>query len=220
MEKSKAAKKRKKAVLVSPSTKTAEFPITPNPAITFPNTTNGYSKLNLDDQRLLELRKTIGLLFMLTKIPPQPLENPRASIADEARAAAKGTLTLAEEERLAGIFAFLASTSNDPRKVAALCLEESLDHKALILKLAANHGDLIHTKLGFEDIARTLRAAHEGGCGLRSFRRGQEDLPLQLTSCRIPTRFARSPCGNNRIHEPESYSLSSSIQSCKMAVQF
>jgi hypothetical protein len=150
-----------------------KFLTTPNPAIAFPNSMNGYSKLYLDDQRLLELRKAIGLLFMLTEIPPQPPENPIAAlIADKARAAAKGTLTLAEEERLAGVFAFLASTSNDPRKVAALCLEESLDHKALVLKLAANHGDLIHTKLGFEDIAQTLRAAHEGGYGLRSFRRG------------------------------------------------
>jgi hypothetical protein len=161
-----------------------KFPTTPNPAIAFPNAMNGYSKLYLDDQRLLELRKAIGLLFMLTEIPPQPPENPIAAfVADEARAAAKGTLTLAEEERLAGVFAFLASTSNDPRKVAALCLEESLDHKVLILKLAANHGDLIHTKLCFEDIAQTLRAAHEGGYGLRSFRRGQENLHLQLTSC-------------------------------------
>jgi hypothetical protein len=109
---------------------------------------------------------------MLTEIPTQPPENPIvASITDESRAATKRTLTFAEEQRLAGVFAFLASTSNDPRKVAALCLEESLDHKALILKLAANHGNLIPTKLGFEDIARTLRAAHEGGYGLRSFRR-------------------------------------------------
>jgi hypothetical protein len=156
-----------------------KFPTTPNPAIAFPNTTNGYSKLYLDDQRLLELRKAIGLLFMLTEIPPQPPENPIAAfIPDEARPAAKRTLTLAEEERLAGIFAFLASTSDDPRKVAALCLEESLDHKALILKLAANHGDLMRTKLGFEDIAQTLRAAREGEYAPR----GQEDLHLQLTS--------------------------------------
>jgi hypothetical protein len=157
----------------------SKFPTTPNPAIAFPNTRNGYSKLYLDDQRLLELRKAIGLLFMLTEMPPQPPEDPIvASIGDGTRAAAKGTLTLAEEERLAGVFAFLASTSNDPRKVAALCLEESLDHKALTLKLAANHGDLIHTKLGFEVIAQTLRAAHEGGYGPRSFRKGHEDLHL------------------------------------------
>jgi hypothetical protein len=149
-----------------------KLPITPKPAIAFPSTTNEYSKLCFDDQRLLELRKAIGLLFMLTEVPTRPPENPTAaSIADEAHAATKRTLTLVEEERLAGVFAFLASTSNDPRKVAALCLEESLDHKSLILKLAANHGDLTHTKLGFEDIARTLKAAHEGGCGLRSFHR-------------------------------------------------
>jgi hypothetical protein len=149
-----------------------KLPITPDLAIASSSTTNGYSKLRFNDQCLLELRKAISLLFMLTEIPTQPPENPTvASIADEAHAAAKRTLTLAEEERLVGVFTFLASTSNDPRKVAALCLEESLDHKALILKLAANHGDLIRTKLGFEDIAQTLKAAHEGGCGLRNFHR-------------------------------------------------
>ena len=145
----------------------ATLAINPSPRIPFPSTTNGYSKPYLDDHRLLELRKAIGLLFMLTEIPPQPPKTPiPASIADQARAAARRTLTLAEEERLVGVFAFLASRSKDPRKVAALCLEESSDHKALIIKLAANHGDLAPTKLGFEDIARILRVAHEG-----SFRR-------------------------------------------------
>jgi hypothetical protein len=149
-----------------------KLPITPDPAIAFPSTTNGCSKLCFDDKCLLELRKAISLLFILTEIPAQPPENPTAAFkVGEAHAVAKRTLTLVEEERLVGVFAFLGSTSNDPRKVAALCLEESLDNKALILKLAANHGDLIRTKLGFEDIAQTLKAAHEGRCGLRSFHR-------------------------------------------------
>lgn len=49
----------------------------------------------------------------------------------------KETLTLAEEERLAGIFAFLASTSNDHRKVAALCL-----HKANIGRVKNTEKDM------------------------------------------------------------------------------
>ena len=142
----------------------ARLAITPRPALPFPSTTKRYSNPYLDDQRLLELRKVICLLFMLTEMPPRPSGNPTpASIADEARVAVRRTLTLAEEERLAGVFAFLASRSHDPRKIAALCLEESADHNELVIKLAANHGDLIRTKLGFEDIARILRAAHEGG---------------------------------------------------------
>jgi hypothetical protein len=144
-----------------------KLPITPNPASAFLSTTNAHPKLCLDDQRLLELRKGISLLFLLTETPTQPPEIPVvAPITDYTRALAKRTFTLAEEERLTGVFAFLASTSDDPRKVAALCLEESLDHQALILKLAANHGDLISTKLCFEDVARILKAAHEGGYDL------------------------------------------------------
>ena len=117
--------------------------------------------------QLLDMRKAIGLLFMLTEMPPQPPEIPiPRSMADEARDGPGRILTIAEEGKLAGVLAFLASTSNDPRKVAALCLEESSDHKVLTIKLAANHGDLIRTKLHFEDIVRILEAVREGRLGL------------------------------------------------------
>jgi hypothetical protein len=154
------------------NTKTcARFDIAQNAAIPFSSTTNRYSKFYLDDQRLLELRKAISLLFMLNEIPPQLAENPKpAPVADKAHAPARRALTLAEEERLAGVFVFLASTSTDPRKVTALCLEESSDHRALTIKLAANHGDLTDTKLHFENIARILSAAREGGFFLQRFR--------------------------------------------------
>jgi hypothetical protein len=192
----------------------------PGPRYPFSSTTNGCSKFRLDDQQLLELRKAIGLLFMLTEIPPQLAENSiPASIADKARAPARRALTLAEEERLAGVFVFLASTSNDPRKVAALCLEESPDNGALTIKLAANHGDLTDTKLRFEDIARILRAAHEGGSFFNASAMTKGPSSAAHIIYRITTRFVGSSFGNNHIHEPESYSLSSSVQSCKVAVQ-
>lgn len=95
-------------------------------------------------------------------MPPKPPGIPiPVSTHNETRAATGRILTRAEEERLAGVFTFLASASNDPRKVSALCLEESSDPSVLTIKLAANHGGLIQTKLHFEDVAQILKAVHE-----------------------------------------------------------
>jgi hypothetical protein len=111
----------------------------------------------------LDLRQSIGLLFMLNETPQEASLNeiPVYLRQGDNQSIARA-LTLSQEKELAGIFAFLAAMSDDPRKVAALCLEESLDHSALSIKVAANHGDLMQTKDGLEKIARILKTCHEG----------------------------------------------------------
>src|SRR5436190_11949796 len=102
------------------------------------------------------LREAISLLYKLNNTPEPPTEN---SIDDYIRrnAASQGRLlTLVKEKQLVETFAFLASSSDDPRKVTSLCIEENPDQRGLTINLAANRGDLSHVKQGFENMARIL----------------------------------------------------------------
>ena len=60
-------------------------------------------------------------------------------------------------------FAFLAATSDDPKKVVAACIEESEKNECLTVKLAINSGGLDHVIAGFERMAKILeRVARKG----------------------------------------------------------
>jgi hypothetical protein len=111
----------------------------------------------------MDLRKSICLLFMLSKTPQEASENEvPAFLQEEGRGAGTRALTLSQEKELASIFTFLAAVYDDPHRVAALCLEENPNHDSLTIKIAANHGNLAQTKLGLEKVTQMLKAVHRG----------------------------------------------------------
>jgi hypothetical protein len=137
-----------------------ETPFTRSTAIRAPNVAFG-------ELEQLGLRQSIGLLFVLNKTPQEASPNEIPTFLNQEDHQPIGrALTLSQEKELAGVFAFLAAISDDPHRVAALCLEESLDHTSLSIKIAANHGDLRQTKDGLDKIARILKNCHEGESSL------------------------------------------------------
>jgi hypothetical protein len=63
------------------------------------------------------------------------------------------------KKKLTGAFCFLASTTKDPRKVAALCLEENIERTSVTLRIAANNGDLSRTLAGLTDVLAIMKEA-------------------------------------------------------------
>jgi hypothetical protein len=108
-----------------------------------------------------DLRIAIGLLFMLNQYPQPPRTCSRMD-DPEKKDAIERLLSFSDEERLTGAFCFLASTTKDPRKVAALCLEESVEGASITLRIAANHGDLSRVTVGLRNILAIMRAAELG----------------------------------------------------------
>jgi hypothetical protein len=112
-----------------------------------------------------DLREAIVLLYKLNNTPEQPSENSIDDYIARADALQGRLLPAVREKQLVETLAFLASASDNPRKVASLCIEENPDQRGLTIKLAANHGDLSSVKRGFEDMAKILqRVARRGGC--------------------------------------------------------
>ncbi len=124
--------------------------------------------LGIVDRRLL--REVILLLYKLNDTPEPPTENSIAEYIRRSDCSQERVLTPTRERQLVETFAFLAAASDDPRKVAALCIEESLDQRGLTINLAANHGDLSRVKQGFESMARILEREWPAmvSCGGRS----------------------------------------------------
>jgi len=111
------------------------------------------------------LREAIILLYKLNDTPELPRENSMDDYLKRSGASQGRLLIPVREKQLVETFAFLASASDDPRKVASLCIEENPDQRGLTIKLAANHGDLSLVKQGFERMARILeRISRRGEC--------------------------------------------------------
>ena len=107
----------------------------------------------------LRLAQNIFILQALNETPVPPSEN---SIDDYAASHADSptrVLTLVHERRLAEILTYWASSSDDPRKVIALCVEEKKNGQAMVIRLAVNHGNLDHVKVAFNAMRVTLEEA-------------------------------------------------------------
>ncbi len=63
-------------------------------------------------------------------------------------------LDLQREKELAEAFAFLAATTDDPKKIVAACVEEGKDSACLTVRLAINNGNLDHVLAGFGRMAK------------------------------------------------------------------
>jgi hypothetical protein len=110
-----------------------------------------------------DLLIAIGLLFMLNPYPSPPLLKQPSSPVEKSDKDVKGRLlSFSDEERLTGAFCFLASTTKDPRKVSALCLEESVDSASLTLRIAANWGDLSRVIEGLRKVIAIMKTAEQG----------------------------------------------------------
>ena len=112
------------------------------------------------EEKALMIRKAISLLSMLTESPAAidlDAFGPLRQVGAETTGGSP--LSFATEESLVEIFVFLISTTNDPRKVAAVCLEGRINAGVAthVLKIAANHGDLEQTKHSLDCLFADLR---------------------------------------------------------------
>ncbi|KAK5091793.1 hypothetical protein LTR70_006323 [Exophiala xenobiotica] len=109
------------------------------------------------DEKVLNIRKAIGLLFLLAEVPARPsLSALESKSPCKTETWASPSLSLAMEVNLVEVLPFLVSTTNDPYKVVALSLESQMEAGTAVhrLKIAANHGGLEPTKYGLERISR------------------------------------------------------------------
>ncbi|KAK5954781.1 hypothetical protein OHC33_004507 [Knufia fluminis] len=114
----------------------------------------------ISEDQVLNIRKAISVLSSLVKPPASPSPDVLPTVVEcNAASWPPSPLPLATEQTLVELFTFLVSKTDDPDKVAALCLESHLEsgHAIHRLKIAANHGDLEPVKLGLEDIFLSVK---------------------------------------------------------------
>ena len=148
-------------------------------------------------KRLVE---NITLLWTLCKVSDHSKENQIRGGHDEGR-----QLSLDRETQLAESFAFLSATTDDKRRVMAVCIEEDADKIGMTIRLASNTGDLSRVTQGFNSIARTLEQA-----ALRSRARlllKREDIKLTWNRQRSRGSRPKKSCSIklSRLTNPGSY---------------
>jgi hypothetical protein len=116
---------------------------------------------SISRQRLME---TIAILWTLTEVPGVPRDEELPPEIPTSR-----QLTLRHERGLVEMLAFLAATTDDPLKIMAVCVEETLTGDSLTIRVATNTGDCMDTVFGFQRIARILE---------RTSKRGESQLCL------------------------------------------
>ena len=115
---------------------------------------------NIDQAHLLQ---KIILLHLLNRTPEKPSEIKLSELRAREDDLSERILDLQRENELAESFAFLASTTNDPKKVVAACVEEGEEKGSLTVRLAINNGNLHHVTAGFERMAKIFeRVARTG----------------------------------------------------------
>jgi len=115
---------------------------------------------DVDQSHLLQ---KIFLLQLLNNIPEKPSLIDLSDRNAQMDCLPKRVLSLQREKELAESFAFLAATTDDPRKVVAACVEETAVGRGLTVRLAVNNGGLDQVKGGFERMARVLERVARAG---------------------------------------------------------
>ncbi|MCJ1382953.1 hypothetical protein MMC17_006066 [Xylographa soralifera] len=144
----------------------------------------------------LRLAQNIFILQALNETPVPPSENSIDHYAASHSFSPTRVLSLVHERRLVEILTYWASSSDDPRKVIALCVEEEKNGKGMIVRLAVNHGNLDQVNASFNAMKVTLEeaAASNGallGQYLKTLRRQIADLNQNRILARLRSRHAR-----------------------------
>ncbi|MCJ1398606.1 hypothetical protein MMC11_001806 [Xylographa trunciseda] len=154
----------------------------------------------------LRLAQNILILQALNKIPASPSENSLDQYASAQACSPARVLSLVHERRLVEILAYWASSSDDPRKVIALCIEEKNDGQAMVIRLAVNHGNLDGIeaafnamKLTLEDVATTHTLQLEQSAGI--LRRQIVNLNQDRILFRLGSRHAKLKCQHKKRKE-------------------
>jgi hypothetical protein len=109
------------------------------------------------------LRQKIVLLQLLNDKPERPSEAALEDRIPTSQGLPARTLTIQREKELVESLAFLASSTDDPRKVLAICVEETPEQGSLTVRMAANHGDLENVNRAFSRMSSILeRVARRG----------------------------------------------------------
>jgi hypothetical protein len=163
-----------------------------------------------------DLRIAIALLFMLNHYPQlPPSKHTCPHVDDPEKVAKKRLLSLSDEQSLTAAFCFLASTTKDPYRVAALCLEESVEGAFITLRIAANRGDLSRVAAGLRNVLAIMKAAEQGGL-FHLHIRGSSFADIELRSS---AKHGRPDAGGCCLYESKSHLLSHAIFTCKMGLQ-
>jgi len=127
------------------------------------DTLSAMSSRGWRDADQAHLLQKIILLQLLNNTPEKPSKMSISERSTQTDNFAKRVLGLQREQQLAESFAFLAATTNDPKKIVAACVEESKKGRCLIVRLAVNNGSLDTVKAGLERMARALERIARAG---------------------------------------------------------
>lgn len=112
----------------------------------------GASRSDIEHQALNED------ILLLRRLGSEPINTCHYPAHDQI--SQRPRLSFQREKDLVEALAFLSATSEDPKKVTAVCIEEDLEHEACIIRLASNKGSLADVIVGFEEMAAILRKAN------------------------------------------------------------
>lgn len=115
-----------------------------------------------EDDHAHLLQKT-NLLQLLNEIPEKPHENKILNSNSREGGSSGRSLTLQREKELAESFAFLAATTDDPKRIVAACVEEHAVKGGMTVRLAINNGGLDVVKTRFEKMSKILKRATQSG---------------------------------------------------------
>ncbi|OBT65024.1 hypothetical protein VE03_05212 [Pseudogymnoascus sp. 23342-1-I1] len=96
------------------------------------------------------LQQSITSLHKANNVPEAPTENPVPMIHSTRH------LSFSLEKEIAKSLAFISVTSDDNRKVMAVCVEEHIDGDGITIRIASNTGDLSAVTAGFRRIGKIL----------------------------------------------------------------
>ena len=107
-------------------------------------------------QRLTENIIILGIFT--NQQAAQPSENQIPTESSPSR-----QLSIERERDPVHMFAFLSAIRDDPKRVMAVCLEEHVQKKAMIIRVAADRGDLSDLKEEMKKIAYILESVSRRG---------------------------------------------------------
>lgn len=151
------------------------------------------------------LAAKVSLLHLLHNLPEPPSVNEPGPRIRE-REHCKRTLTLKHEISIAQHLAFICSYSSNPFHVTAVCIEETLAHSSLILRLAANTGQHEGLVNQLTEAARILQDEAGG-----SMYWTQRSAKLNLTDRSSTSGEQREAISTSHCSKSESHSLPNPI---------